>query len=222
VRGDPTSVPENPLARHLRNAAVVAKVLDKAIDVSHDAIATLGEQIVAQLAQLDREQLDVLGIQVEVVTQSAGSILKDLQGSRSRTYPRSTAMSSSGVPARRHSTSTPSTALRTACYSKSNLPPASFTTSARSVLSNSLCSTALEYLLASRFSNVALPLPSVIMSCFASPLSKGCTWRMFSSQVACQRSGRVVAFLPDERLDPKIPNLSRFVEFIASRSLTEG
>lgn len=73
-------MPENPLAHHLRNAAGVAKVLDEAVDVTRDAIVKLGEQIVAQLAQLNREQLDALRIHVEVVTRSDGPILKDVPG----------------------------------------------------------------------------------------------------------------------------------------------
>jgi hypothetical protein len=72
--------PENPLAYHLRTAAVVAKVLDNAVYATRDAIATLGGQIIALLAQLDAEQRDALGITVEVVVCSAGPIQCDIPG----------------------------------------------------------------------------------------------------------------------------------------------
>lgn len=79
--------PENPLAHHLRNAAVVAKVLDEAVDVTRDAIVTLGGQIAALLAQLDPEQLAALGITVEVVIRSDGPIQRDAPGLKIKHLP---------------------------------------------------------------------------------------------------------------------------------------
>lgn len=71
---------ENPLAHHLRNASVVAKVLDDAVDVTRDAIITLGAHIAGKLAELDSEHIETLGITVEVVTRSDGPIQEDVPG----------------------------------------------------------------------------------------------------------------------------------------------
>jgi len=71
---------ENPLVQHLRTAAAFAKMLDDVVDVTRDAIVTLGAQIAAKLAELDPEEIKTLGITVEVVTRSDGPIQEDVPG----------------------------------------------------------------------------------------------------------------------------------------------